>query len=99
MAEHSAHTDTARAARPPLRIALAGVGTVGAGVIRLVETNAGLIARRAGRPIVVSAVCARDRHKDRGVDLSAYANVAAFMGRMAARPAVQEALKAEGLAT
>ena len=34
-----------------------------------------------------------------GVDLSAYANVAAFMGRMAARPAVQEALKAEGLAT
>ena len=73
MAEHSAHTDTARAARPPLRIALAGVGTVGAGVIRLVETNAGLIARRAGRPIVVSAVCARDRHKDRGVDLSAYA--------------------------
>lgn len=33
-----------------------------------------------------------------GVDLSAYANVAAFMARAAARPAVQEALKAEGLA-
>ena len=33
-----------------------------------------------------------------GLDLSAYANVAAFMGRVAARPAVQEALKAEGLA-
>lgn len=32
-----------------------------------------------------------------GVDLSAYANVAAFMARVAARPAVQEALKAEGL--
>jgi glutathione S-transferase len=31
------------------------------------------------------------------VDLSAYANVAAFMARVAARPAVQEALKAEGL--
>jgi glutathione S-transferase len=32
-----------------------------------------------------------------GVDLSAYANVAAFMSRVAARPAVQQALKAEGL--
>ena len=32
-----------------------------------------------------------------GVDLSAFKNVAAFMARMAARPAVQEALKAEGL--
>ena len=56
----------------PLRIALAGLGTVGAGVIRLVEANAALIARRAGRPIVITAVSARDRTKDRGVDLSAY---------------------------
>nr|WP_145549706.1 glutathione transferase GstA [Variovorax boronicumulans] len=36
--------------------------------------------------------------KPMGVDLSAFANVAAFMARVAARPAVQEALKAEGLA-
>ena len=36
--------------------------------------------------------------KPTGVDLSAYANVTAFMARVAARPAVQEALKAEGLA-
>ncbi|WP_423141586.1 homoserine dehydrogenase [Parablastomonas sp. CN1-191] len=57
----------------PLRIALAGLGTVGAGVIRLVETNAALIARRAGRPIVITAVTARDRGKDRGVDLARYA--------------------------
>lgn len=57
----------------PLRIALAGLGTVGAGVIRLVEANAALIARRAGRPIVVTVVSARDRNKDRGVDLSPYA--------------------------
>ena len=73
MAEHSTHTASSKTARPPLRLALAGLGTVGAGVIRLVETNAALIARRAGRSIVVSAVCARDRHKDRGIDLSAYA--------------------------
>ncbi len=56
----------------PLRIALAGLGTVGGGVIRLLETNGALIARRAGKPIRISAVCARDRTKDRGVDLSRY---------------------------
>jgi homoserine dehydrogenase len=59
--------------RPPLRIALAGLGTVGAGVIRLVETNADLIARRAGRPVIITAISARDRGKDRGVDLSGFA--------------------------
>ena len=57
----------------PLRIALAGLGTVGGGVIRLIETNAQLITRRAGRPIVITAVSARDRYKERGVDISGYA--------------------------
>ena len=57
----------------PLRIALAGLGTVGGGVIRLIETNGALIARRAGRPLEIAAVCARDRSKDRGVDVSRYA--------------------------
>jgi homoserine dehydrogenase len=56
----------------PLRIALAGLGTVGGGVIRLIETNGALIARRAGRPLEIVAVCARDRSKDRGVDLARY---------------------------
>ncbi len=56
----------------PLRIALAGLGTVGTGVIQLIEENSGLIARRAGRPIEIVAVTARDRSKNRGVDLSAY---------------------------
>ncbi len=56
----------------PLNIALAGLGTVGTGVVRLIETNAELIARRAGRPIRIVAVSARDRSKDRGVDLSGY---------------------------
>ncbi|MBC2669904.1 homoserine dehydrogenase [Novosphingobium piscinae] len=57
----------------PLRIALAGLGTVGAGVIRLIETNAALIARRAGRPITITAISARDRSKKRGLDLTPYA--------------------------
>lgn len=55
-----------------LRIGLAGLGTVGAGVIRLIEENGDLIARRAGRPIEVVAVTARDRSKDRGIDISRY---------------------------
>ncbi|MCL4672829.1 MAG: homoserine dehydrogenase [Sphingomonadaceae bacterium] len=57
----------------PLRIALAGLGTVGAGVIRLIETNAALIAARAGRPIEIAAVSARSRSRERGVDLSRFA--------------------------
>ena len=57
----------------PLRVALAGLGTVGGGVIRLLDANRELIARRAGRAIEIVAVSARDRSKDRGVDLSRFA--------------------------
>src|SRR5919202_185046 len=55
----------------PLSIAVAGLGTVGAGVLRLLSGNAEIIAARAGRPVVVGAVSARDRTRDRGVPLSA----------------------------
>ena len=55
-----------------LRIALAGLGTVGAGVVALLDKHGDLIARRAGRAIEVVAVSARDRAKDRGVDLSRF---------------------------
>ena len=55
----------------PLRIGLAGLGNVGAGVVRLLADNADIIARRANRPVAVTAVSARDRHRDRGIDLSA----------------------------
>lgn len=56
----------------PLRVALAGLGTVGAGVIRLIDANRDLIARRAGRAITITAVSARDRAKDRGVDIARF---------------------------
>jgi homoserine dehydrogenase len=56
----------------PLKIALAGLGTVGGGVVKLLEANRELITRRAGRPIEVVAVNARDRSRDRGVDLSRF---------------------------
>lgn len=57
----------------PLRIGIAGLGTVGAGVVRIVQTHGGLIATRAGRPVEIVAVSARSRDRDRGVDLSGYA--------------------------
>ncbi len=53
----------------PLRIGIAGLGTVGAGVAQLLAANAGIIAARAGRPIALTAVSARDRTRDRGVAL------------------------------
>ncbi|MGN6289659.1 MAG: homoserine dehydrogenase [Sphingopyxis terrae] len=60
------------APRPPLRVARAGIGVVGSGVVRLLEANRDLIARRAGRAVEIVAISARDRQKDRGVDLSSY---------------------------
>jgi homoserine dehydrogenase len=62
-----------QSAPTPLRIGIAGLGNVGGGVVKLLESNADLIARRAGRAISVTAVSARDRNRDRGVDLSGLA--------------------------
>ncbi|SFJ57334.1 homoserine dehydrogenase [Jannaschia pohangensis] len=58
---------------PTLRLGIAGLGTVGVGVLRIVENQAALLSARTGRAISVSAVSARSRGKDRGVDLSGYA--------------------------
>jgi len=54
----------------PLSVAIAGLGTVGGGVLKLLRDNADLVAARAGRPIAVTAVSARDRTRDRGVSLA-----------------------------
>lgn len=54
----------------PLKLGVAGLGTVGAGLLNLLRQNAEVIAARAGRPIVVTAVSARDRTRDRGVDVT-----------------------------
>ena len=54
-----------------MRVAIAGLGTVGAGVVRLLRDNAALIAAHAGQPITVAAVSARDRTRDRGLPIDA----------------------------
>ena len=67
-----------------LRIGLAGIGTVGAGVAKVLLHNANALAARAGRPLVITAVSARARKKIRGIDLSHIpwvANAAALAGR------------------
>lgn len=61
------------ASSKPLRLGIAGLGTVGVGVIRIVEENDGLLADRAGSRVAISAVSARDRGRDRGIDVSGYA--------------------------
>jgi homoserine dehydrogenase len=53
----------------PLRIGIAGLGTVGASVLRILRRLENALADRCGRAIRVTAVCARDRNRDRGVDL------------------------------
>ena len=42
----------------PLRVGLAGLGTVGSGVLRLLTENAQLIAARAGRPVETATAIA-----------------------------------------
>ncbi|UZD91558.1 homoserine dehydrogenase [Cognatishimia activa] len=57
----------------PLRLGIAGLGTVGVGVVKIIRQKANLLAARTGRPVVITAVSARSRDKDRGVNLSDYA--------------------------
>src|SRR4029077_15138175 len=75
--ESRPHANSSRLAAPslvpmthPLSVAVAGLGTVGSGVLKLLRDNADVITARAGRPIAVTAVSARDRTRDRGVSLS-----------------------------
>ncbi len=55
----------------PLRIGVAGLGTIGAGSVRLLTEHADLLAQRCGRRLEVAAVSARDRNRERGIDVSA----------------------------
>src|SRR5579871_4795479 len=53
----------------PLKVGIAGLGTVGAEVVRLIEGQSSVLSARCGRPIRVVAVTARSKAKKRGLDL------------------------------
>ncbi|AIJ99912.1 homoserine dehydrogenase [Brucella suis] len=56
-----------------LRIGVAGLGTVGASVLRILRDKSEMLTRQCGKLVTVTAVSARDRNRDRGIDLSGIA--------------------------
>ena len=57
----------------PLRLGIAGLGTVGIGVVKIVKKHAALLEARSGRPVTISAVSARTKNKNRDIDISEFA--------------------------
>jgi homoserine dehydrogenase len=53
-------------------LGIAGLGTVGIGVVKIVQKHAEMLARRSGREVAITAVSARDQMKNRDADLSSY---------------------------
>ncbi|NRP73649.1 Homoserine dehydrogenase [Ensifer psoraleae] len=53
-----------------LKIGIAGLGTVGASLVRILQDRHEMLATTCGRAIEIMAVTARDRSRDRGVNLS-----------------------------
>ena len=56
----------------PLKVGLAGLGTVGTAVLHLLERGRDKLVARCGRPIEVVAISARSRNKKRDIDLKAF---------------------------
>ncbi len=57
-------------AAPPLRIGVAGLGNVGATLVGILQRDGEELTRKLGRRLVVTAVSARSRARNRGIDLS-----------------------------
>ena len=57
----------------PIRLGIAGIGTVGVGLLKILQNKSDLIAKRSGRTVDLVALSARNREKDRGVEISHYA--------------------------
>ena len=54
----------------PLKVGIAGLGTVGAEVVRLIENEGKALSARCGRGVRVVGVTARSKAKKRGLDLN-----------------------------
>ncbi|MDH5188893.1 MAG: homoserine dehydrogenase [Rhodospirillaceae bacterium] len=55
-----------------IKIAIAGLGTVGVGAVKVLQSHADVIAKRSGRAVEIVAVSSREQNKDRGVNISAF---------------------------
>ena len=56
----------------PLRLGIAGLGTVGVGVIKIIQEKLSTLEARTGKKIIISAVTARSKTKQRGINLPPY---------------------------
>ena len=56
----------------PIKLGIAGLGTVGIGVVKIIQQNGKILQARTGRKIEIVAVSAKTKNKNRGVDLSKY---------------------------
>ena len=54
----------------PLRVGVAGLGNVGATLVRILQKDGAELTKKLGRQLVVTAVAARSRSRDRGIDIS-----------------------------
>lgn len=54
----------------PLRLGVAGLGTVGVGLLRLLQTHGPRLSETIGRELVVTGITARTREKERGINLA-----------------------------
>src|SRR6478736_5111575 len=52
-----------------LKIGIAGLGTVGASLVRIIQQRSNELAATCGRSILITGVSARDKTKDRGIDV------------------------------
>jgi homoserine dehydrogenase len=55
-----------------LAVGIAGLGTVGSGVVSLLQRRRALYAERTGTDVFIETVSARDRDRDRPCDVSSY---------------------------
>jgi homoserine dehydrogenase len=56
----------------PLRLGIAGLGNVGASLVRMVDRHGDDLAVRTGRPLSIAGVSARNRGRNRGIDISGF---------------------------
>ncbi|MBP02150.1 MAG: homoserine dehydrogenase [Rhodospirillaceae bacterium] len=55
-----------------LKVAVCGLGTVGAATLKIIQSFSTKLSQRSGKAIIVIAVSAKNRHKERDINLSNY---------------------------